>query len=207
MSPAFGALPAVAVLLLCSSFYQICPCEPGMQRKSLKWIYNPQCLSDDPEQVSSTGKGVGKRGGVVNRDARSGIVYVIRKSWACEFGWREDTREECMCYSFDAPVLYFFYLFFAFLVPALSSRRLTSMVWSHGVPCPVVCCWNWPIGGMASHQRTGRRGIWVVVNQACWGSGRAAVSQSSSATSVTGSPSFSCSSHRNLVILFLLLAL
>ena len=164
MSPTIGALPAVTVLLSILHFTKYVPVYQARSKKTLKWIYNPQCLSNDPDQISSAGKGIIKRGDSVNKDTRlvncvchqEIISSCIWPEIGCKWGvyglffW-------CSQYLF----FFFLYLSFAFLVPALCPRRLTSGQ-SCGLPCPVFCCWNWPIEGPASHQRLGMRRIQVV---------------------------------------------
>ena len=72
MSPTIGALPAVIVLLSILHFTKYVPVYQARSKKTLKWIYNPQCLSNDPDQISSAGKGIIKRGDSVNKDTRLG---------------------------------------------------------------------------------------------------------------------------------------
>ena len=63
-----------------------------------------------------------------------------------------------MAYYFDALVSFFWYLSFAFLVPALCPRRLTLV----NPVGSLALCFAVGIDGPASHQRLGMRRIQVV---------------------------------------------
>ena len=161
MSPTIGALPAVTVLLSILHFTKYVPVYQACSKKTLKWIYNPQCLSNDPEQISSAGKGIIKRGDGVNKDTRLGNC-VFHQEIISSCIWPKIGCKWGVCGLLFWCSSIFFLVSILCLSCSCSVPQEADFGQSCGLPCPVFCCWNWAIEGPASHQRLGMRRIQVV---------------------------------------------